>query len=260
LRVARRVFSAGIIEEPVKSALGGTAEFLTSPNGCHWIKVTDAIGSCIQLFPVAGCDPIRGWSQQLEQTLQKGSTIAFTETPTTEGTKTYVHNEDGQTLVVIQAGERFDAAEGQRLFFTNKRTITQEVSIKDICIKTGPLAAAEYLLHVCQRIYNAQSRVADHHFEIIIRTMMQNLTVETPQGSDHKKGAQMTLAIYLNSQNKPAVLPKTVLQAALTGSGFLSRLAFRNTSRNLMTAALAKEGDWIKGIKEKIITGTVAGK
>ena len=89
----------------------------------------------------------------------------------------------------------------------------------------------EYLLHALQKIYNANSRVADHHFEVIMRTMIFPL--------DGKWSMQ------------------TLLQSAQEGTGFLSRISFRHIPENLARASLCKEIDQLIGLKEKLIVGQI---
>ena len=88
-------------------------------------------------------------------------------------------------------------------------------------------AAAEYILHVLQRVYNSSAKIKDHHFEIVIRKM---LSIGKIRG---------------------------IITVGRQDPGFLARLAFRSLSKVLMEAALAKEKDDLKGLKERIIAGKI---
>jgi len=173
-------------------------------------------------------DPVAGWSLEMEERLRKDGKIDFVEESQTDGTTVYKLDEH-KIKSVVRENEVFSVQMGQRVFFTRTLQNNQKISIKKLFNqKVSPLAATEYLLHVLQKIYNANSRVADHHFEVVLRSMVH-------------------LA--------PKIEWRTLLQAALAGEGFLSRLSFRRLAQNLAEAALYQETDYLKGLKEKIIAG-----
>jgi DNA-directed RNA polymerase beta subunit/DNA-directed RNA polymerase beta' subunit len=104
--------------------------------------------------------------------------------------------------------------------------------------------AAEKQLALLQERYFGLG-IADQHFEVIISTMF------------------ITTKQIPNIENKP-IQPelvtkqiRSVLQAAINGDGFLSRLAFKDVSQQLVRAALEKEHDQLSDSKSRTMIGQV---
>jgi hypothetical protein len=91
--------------------------------------------------------------------------------------------------------------------------------------KYGKAATSEYLLFALQRVYNSNSKISDHHFEIIIRKML----------SDEKV--------------------RGIIKVGNQYPGVLAKLSFRNLPEVLMKAAISKATDELNGLKERIIAG-----
>lgn len=260
LLIARRALSLGIIEEPLKSYLEGSATVIKSPNGLYWLEIREGNKNKkgrFQRLPIFENEPVSGWTRDMEQKLFKEGTLNFNESSDSDGSRCFSLPGIEGKLRIIKEGENFSVSSGQRVYITNRWLETQKISVEAICEKYGPLAASEYLLHALQKIYNAKSKVTDHHFEVILRTMTSTLKVTSNSGSLFKKGDILPLSVYLAIKNKPMVSMNTVLQVGLHSSGFLSRISFRKISENLMRASLRKEVDWLKGLKERIITGRI---
>lgn len=266
LTVARRAFQLGLIKEPVKSFLDGEARVCEkTPNGMYWLEVSgkDLAGKeRQQRLTVVGLDPVAGWTREMEQALNEKKRISFTASQHHDGSQLFAPEGFNDACKTVKINEKFKVTQGQRLYLSNVAGDTQDVYVKKICEKFGPLAAAEYLLHVLQRIYNANSEVVDHHFELILRTMMQSLRVIGREGGLLKKGEQIPISRYLaiDENKRPNVSLKTVLGVALSTPGFLSRLAFREIRSNLMWAAVRKETDRLRGLKEQIMSGTIRNR
>ncbi len=89
----------------------------------------------------------------------------------------------------------------------------------------GKAAAAEYLLFALQRVYNSNSKISDHHFEVIISKMLLK---------DEIRG---------------------ITTVGNQDPGVLAKLSFRSLPKVLMEAAIFKATDELNGLKERIIAG-----
>ncbi len=258
LNVARKAFSAGIIQEPLKSSLKGTAKIIKSPNGLDWLEIEgeDLDGKeGYQRLPVIDHEPISGWTPEMEQKLCNEGSFIFNENIQKDGRRILSMPGVKAKFITVNKDKAFPVTIGQRIYLTNRCLNTQTVNVNLVCKRYGPLSAAEYLLHLFQKIYNANSQVADHHFEVIVRRMMDKLTITESNNSRFDKGNNISLGMYLSSKRKPLVRLQTTLKAGLNASGFLARFAFRQISRHLREASLNREIDWLQGLKEKVITG-----
>gem|GEM_PF-3267888 len=109
-----------------------------------------------------------------------------------------------------------------------------------------------------QGAYGQKADVADIHFEVILRAMLQTLIVtRSRRGSVWKKDDRIHLQQYLALSDPLAVRPRSILQVASNSHGLLARLGFRNLRQYLIRAALQHEQDDLADIKAKIITGTI---
>ncbi len=265
LITARKAFFSGRIEkQPLKSGMEGQAVIVSSGNGLNWLEVQGGGGAAgeygAQRFPIMGHDPISGWTKEMEGVLSAGKILSYIETHQDDGTRSFRPHGVASEFKTVQKGVPFPVFMGQRLFFPKRYAPTTTVAVSEVCRIHGPMAAAEYLLHVLQKIYNANNKVADHHFEVVLRPMLKELKVVKNKESNPAQGETLSLLHYLALSRKPAVSLTTLLQAASNAPGFLGRLAFRWTAHHLASAALMKETDWLVGLKEKIIAGQVRKK
>ena len=259
LVTARKIFSTGLIEEPMKSSLSGTAVLFRSPNGLYWLEITGCTAKGeqrSQRIPVFALDPVSGWTEDMEKLLVDVEELSYQESTNDSGSRVYSFSDIEDKAMTIKTGESFFVSRGQRVYFTKKRLEFQSVSSIKMCEKYGPLAASEYLTHLLQKIYNHKSRVADHHFEVMLRTMMHFLVFAQPF-REYKKGDMLSLHDYFSFSDKPVVSMRSVLNTGLHNPGFLGRIGFRRATENLMCSSLRKETDWLKGLKEKIMTGNI---
>lgn len=219
LRQAKNFFSNKIMPYSDKPIIGGKLKIFISKNGLPWVEI-ESSGN--------------GMRQRIVN----------------------IHKEMRPALPQVEAGQSLGI---QPSCTTSGKPLT--ISTSRILNRFGPAAAAEYMLHQLQIIYNAAGPVADVHFEIVIRKMAEQLTVTYPDKQE-EFGEFISLFQYLalkkNNDSCPRVILRTVTQAGKQTPGFLSRLGFRNIRKALMLAALRKETAPLYGLKEKIITGTIA--
>jgi len=266
LLLARRAFSMGLVREGVTSPITGHAQVVKTPNAMYWLEVEgmapDGRAGC-QRLPVVEQDPVAGWDETMEGLLMDQGTGAMVETPRAEGSVTLQIGESGPACrVVTRLGHRFDVSQGQRVFRPGRDLDAQEVDLKAVSRKYGPLAAAEYLLHGLQRIYRANAQVLDHHFEVALRSMFRSLQVIDAGTGPFTKGTAISIQAYLKlpGSQRPTAVPATLLQSAATPRGFLARLAFRDVRKHLVEAALHQEVDPLWGFKERVITGLIRNR
>lgn len=139
-------------------------------------------------------------------------------------TKQRIHIVNIVNYLPVLSGCEVQVKEGQSLFNENSYNRKESINAKEIYKKYGLAATVEYLLYSLQKIYNAQSKVADHHFEVIIRKMLDG-------GS-----------------------PKGILRVIDESHSFLAGASFLNSEKHLVKAALKKKEDYLEGVKEKILT------
>ncbi|CAM9091014.1 unnamed protein product [Discosporangium mesarthrocarpum] len=120
------------------------------------------------------------------------------------------------------------------------------------------------LLNSIQSIYFSQGVIiSDKHLEIIIREMTKKVQVEYPGDTNFLPGDFLDLeqVNYINSslKNKKKILFYPIIlgitKAALQGDGFLAAASFQETTKVLTQAAVQGKTDWLRGLKENIITG-----
>lgn len=260
LTTVRKAFYSGRTEkQPLRSGIDGDATIVSSSNGLIWLEVKgkDSRGrDGAQRLLIMEHNPISGWNADMERSLAVGN-LGYEETHLKDGTRSFSPHGLGAEFKTVNKGEAFPVSIGQRLYLSRHRGQTTTVALKEVCRRYGPMAAAEYLHHVLQKIYNSNNKVADHHFELVLRAMLRELKVTEPGESNFAVGETLSLLHYLSLSRKPAVSIRTLLDAASDAPGFLGRLAFRRVAHHLATASLAKETDWLVGLKEKIIAGQV---
>ena len=265
LQTARRAFSTGRVKERVKSPITGEAKVLKSPNGMYWLEIESPDSDQEhrrQWLPVVELDPVAGWNMEMEDHLAELGIGAILEIPSSDGSLELQFGQSGPRCRIVSKPETYPVTAGQRVFRPKSDPKAQEVDIKTVSRKYGPMAAVEYLLHTLQRIYHANAVVMDHHFEVILRCMSNPLRIEGARDASPfgDTGISVNAYLELDSAQAPVAVPQTLLQTASNAKGFLARLAFRNVGKNLLRAALHKESDPLQGFKERVITGLIRTK
>ena len=123
-----------------------------------------------------------------------------------------------------------------------------------------------YLLQEVQRVYRSQGvTINDKHFEIILRKMLNKVTITASGDSDYLVGelvdrlALAELNDQLLAEGKEPAKAKPILlgitKAALNTDSFLSAASFQHTIKVLAGAALEGKRDTLNGLKENVIIG-----
>lgn len=137
----------------------------------------------------------------------------------------------------------------------------------DLLRLKGLRAVQNYLLNEIQRVYAVQGvEISDKHIEIIIRQMSRKVVVSDPGDSKKLITGRLVNRYELNKLNKKLINEgknevKTIdklqgiTEASMSTESFLSAASFQETAKALTDAAVRGKKDYIKGLKESVITG-----
>lgn len=125
---------------------------------------------------------------------------------------------------------------------------------------------ASIFLHSIQSVYSGQGiNIADRQLEVILRQMTRMGIIHSPGDTPLLDGEflELTTLDMLNcmlaSKNKRQVYYRPTIigltKVALHSEGFLSASSFQETTRVLTQAAIEGKRDWLRGLKENVITG-----
>lgn len=130
----------------------------------------------------------------------------------------------------------------------------------------GEDATQKYLLNEIQQVYRSQGvSIADKHFEVMIRKMLNKIQI-TRSGSSELLPGELVDKLELKQMNEqfiaeggevasgvPVLLGIT--KAALSTDSFLSASSFQHTIKVLAGAAIEGKIDPLNGLKENVIIG-----
>jgi DNA-directed RNA polymerase subunit beta' len=130
----------------------------------------------------------------------------------------------------------------------------------------GEKRCMEYLLNEIQEVYRLQGvGINDKHIEVIIRQMMNKVTISDPGDTDFlpqdvvDRFSVMTANREVQeSGGRPARFQANLLgitKASLGTDSFISAASFQETTRVLTAAAIAGKEDRLLGLKENVIMG-----
>ncbi len=130
----------------------------------------------------------------------------------------------------------------------------------------GQDAAQHYLLTEVQKVYRNQGvNIADKHFEVMIRKMLNKVQITRSGDSELLPGElidkllliEMNEHLIAESKEPASAIPILlgVTKAALTTDSFLSASSFQHTIKVLAGAAIEGKVDRLFGLKENVIIG-----
>jgi DNA-directed RNA polymerase subunit beta' len=130
----------------------------------------------------------------------------------------------------------------------------------------GQGAAQHYLLTEVQKVYRNQGvNIADKHFEVMIRKMLNKVQITQSGDSDLLPGElidkllllEMNERLIAEDKEPASAIPVLlgVTKAALTTDSFLSASSFQHTIKVLAGAAIEGKVDRLFGLKENVIIG-----
>jgi DNA-directed RNA polymerase subunit beta' len=140
------------------------------------------------------------------------------------------------------------------------------VNPHDILRIKGANEVQEYLLNQIQEVYRLQGvKINDKHIEIIVRQMLQKVSIEDPGDSPYLEGDQVDRVEIREVNEKlsaaggePATFRPILLgitKASLNTNSFISAASFQETTRVLTEAAIQGKIDYLLGLKENVIMG-----
>jgi len=166
---------------------------------------------------------------------------------------------------LIPKGEHLNVREGD--FIEAGEMLVEGSKIpQDILRAQGVEALADYMIKEIQSVYRLQGvTINDKHIEVILRQMLQKVTITRPGESTFLAGELASMQevmeenIKLEAKGKVPCEFETQLQgitkASLTTKSFISAASFQETTRVLTEAAVAGKMDGLTGMKENVIVG-----
>jgi DNA-directed RNA polymerase subunit beta' len=136
----------------------------------------------------------------------------------------------------------------------------------DILRVKGERETQEYLISKIQEVYRLQGvHIHDKHIEIIVRQMMKWVRIEDPGDTDFIQGDKVEKIKFkrenekmIKKKKKPAIgtpLLLGITKASLSTDSFISAASFQDTTRVLVESTVAGKIDFLRGLKENVITG-----
>ena len=117
-------------------------------------------------------------------------------------------------------------------------------------------------------MYRSQNvRIDDKHIEVLIRQMLQKVTIEDPGDTDFLPMDSVGKVRFrtINEEvsekgGKPATARPQLLgiaRASLQSDSFIAAASFQETTKVLTEAAIAGRRDILRGLKENVILGHI---
>ena len=139
---------------------------------------------------------------------------------------------------------------------------------KEVLAINGVKACQEYLVGEVQKTYRDQGvEVHDKHVEMIVRQMLRRVRIVKPNESDFLPNELVDTTLFRStnmelvqkdkvpSEGRPELMGIT--KASLATDSWLSAASFQETTRVLTEAAMLKRSDYLVGLKENVIIGTL---
>jgi DNA-directed RNA polymerase subunit beta' len=167
----------------------------------------------------------------------------------------------------VPAGKHLKVHDGDRILAGDMLT-EGSVDCQDILRIKGDRQLQEYLVNEIQEVYRLQGvEISDKHIELVIRQMLQWVKVIDPGDTSFVMGEQVNRFLFKEENDRvvreggrPAQA-KTVLlgitKASLNTDSFISAASFQETTRVLTEAAVMAKADYLRGLKENVIIGSL---
>ena len=136
----------------------------------------------------------------------------------------------------------------------------------DILKVMGFKALAEYLINEIQDVYRLQGvKINDKHIEIIVRQMLQKVSVDNPGDTTFLIGEQVDRMDF-EEENRRVIAEggtpaeaspvlQGITKASLQTRSFISAASFQETTRVLTEASITGKVDKLSGLKENVLVG-----
>ena len=177
---------------------------------------------------------------------------------------------DTQQEVSLSPGATLVVEDGQTVKMGEPLT-EGPLNPHDILHLLGVGAVQEYLLDEVQKVYRNQGvEIADKHVEIIIRQMTRKVRIEDAgdtillpgelvEHRDINIETEKARKLISKDANPPMYKPVLlgITKASLNTESFISAASFQETTRILSEAAVQGKKDWLRGLKENVIIGSL---
>jgi DNA-directed RNA polymerase subunit beta' len=177
-----------------------------------------------------------------------------------------VHTEEGDSETYhVPFGQALNVTEGEKV--TKGQPLTQaSINPHELLRLRGLEETQQYLLAEVQRVYRAQGvKINDKHIEVIVRQMSRKVHIKDSGDSgvvpgrlvDRYKLKALNSRLKRDGKREVTVTDKLlgITDASMSTDSFLSSASFQETAKSLTEAAVRGKKDYIKGLKESVITG-----
>ena len=194
-----------------------------------------------------------------------------------DGVVTFGKDLKGKRRIVItpEAGEpqEYFLPKGKQLAVNDGDWVRRGESLmegspvpQDILKVLGLEALCRFMVNEIQEVYRLQGvKINDKHIEVIVRQMLQKVSVRTTGDTTFVVGEAVERAVYLVENERaiarggePSVgypLLLGITKASLSTPSFISAASFQETTRVLTEATIAGRMDTLTGLKENVIVG-----
>ncbi|NGZ05055.1 MAG: DNA-directed RNA polymerase subunit beta' [Magnetococcales bacterium] len=137
---------------------------------------------------------------------------------------------------------------------------------QDILKVLGLEALCRFMVNEIQEVYRLQGvRINDKHIEVIVRQMLQKVTIMDAADTTMVSGEQVERTELLRMNEKARArggreatstpLLLGITKASLSTPSFISAASFQETTRVLTEATISGKADTLTGLKENVIVG-----
>ncbi|WP_407078986.1 DNA-directed RNA polymerase subunit beta' [Candidatus Cytomitobacter indipagum] len=183
--------------------------------------------------------------------------------------KIIVTSSDGHEQEYVSAKDRYIVVQDGEFVKKGQIIVDGNASHHDMLRILGIEDMANNFIEEVQQVYRMQGiTINNKHIEVVLRRMLSQAEIIDPASSTFLTGDIMdikkinTLNKMLKESKEERIKFRRVLQgitkiSTSSGSSFLSAASFQDTARVLTNAALFNEIDWIVGINESIMVGSL---
>jgi len=177
-----------------------------------------------------------------------------------------IHPEEGDAQTYhVPFGQALNVNDGEKV--TKGQSLTQaSINPHELLRLRGLEETQQYLLAEVQRVYRAQGvKINDKHIEVIVRQMSRKVHIKDSGDSgvvpgrlvDRYKLKALNNRLKRDGKREVTVTDKLlgITDASMSTDSFLSSASFQETAKSLTEAAVRGKKDYIKGLKESVITG-----
>lgn len=257
--------------QAILAEISGKARIETV-RGKHKIDIVSDVLS-EDVYDIAGLKPV----VKHNQTVEAKDVLAAKEDgkkPVKAKNSGTVKIKDGRLSVVRDAEVKsYEVPSQVGLYVKNGDTVEVGTQItegswnlQDALKLMGENAVERYIMTEVQQTYASQGQsINDKHIEVIIRQMFSRCRIEEAGDTPFIAGEIVSRSALQRENNKAKKnkgklaefvnLLLSITKVSITTDSFLSAASFQETSRVLISAAVAGKVDDLRGLKENVIIG-----